>query len=44
MNAPTQTLIRFLDANQPLALEQLRTRITRFRDHYNNRRPHQALD
>lgn len=39
-----QTLIRFLDANQPATLEQLRTRITRFRDHYNNRRPHQALE
>ena len=39
-----QTLIRFLDANQPSTLEQLRTRITRFREHYNSRRPHQALD
>lgn len=38
-----QTLIRFLDANQPSTLEQLRTHITRFREHYNNHRPHQAL-
>lgn len=39
-----QTLIRFLDANRPVTLEQLRERITRFREHYNHRRPHQALD
>jgi hypothetical protein len=38
-----QTLARFLDANRPASLEQLRTRITRFREHYNRRRPHQAL-
>jgi hypothetical protein len=39
-----QTLIRFLDANQPATLEQLRERIRRFREHYNHRRPHQALN
>ena len=39
-----QTLTRFLDANRPATLEQLRERITRFRAHYNHRRPHQALD
>lgn len=38
-----QTLIRFLDADRPATLEQLRVRIQRFREHYNNRRPHQAL-
>lgn len=38
-----QTLIRFLDANQPATLEQLRKRVIHFRDHYTNRRPHQAL-
>lgn len=39
-----QTLTRFLDANRPATLEQLRGRITAFREHYNRRRPHQALD
>lgn len=39
-----QTLLRFLDAHQPASLEQLQGRIRRFRDHYTNRRPHQALD
>lgn len=39
-----QTLVRFLDAHRPTTLEQLRTRIGRFREHYNNRRPHQSLD
>lgn len=39
-----QTMSRFLDANRPATLEQLRSRIRRFRDHYNNRRPHQALE
>ncbi|PYI65473.1 IS481 family transposase [Arthrobacter livingstonensis] len=39
-----QTLLRFLDAHQPATLEQLQGRISRFRDHYNNRRPHQSLD
>jgi hypothetical protein len=38
-----QTLARFLDANRPASLEQLRAWITRFREHYNRRRPHQAL-
>ncbi|GAA1877109.1 hypothetical protein GCM10009715_24850 [Paeniglutamicibacter psychrophenolicus] len=39
-----QTLIRFLDANSPATLEQLRVRIARYREHYINRRPHQALE
>lgn len=39
-----QTLTRFLNASRPATLEQLRERITRFRAHYNHRRPHQALD
>ena len=39
-----QTLIRFLDADRPATLEKLRVRIQRFREHYNNRRPHQALE
>ena len=38
-----QTLIRFLDANPPSTLTQLRARIRKFREHYNMRRPHQAL-
>lgn len=38
-----QTLKRFLDANRPATLEALRARITIFREHYNHRRPHQAL-
>lgn len=38
-----QTLIRFLDANPPATLEQLRARIRTFREHYNTRRPHQAV-
>lgn len=38
-----QTLIRFLDANQPASLDQLQGRINTFREHYNKRRPHQAL-
>ena len=38
-----QTLLRFLDADRPSTLEQLRARIGRFREHYNNRRPHQSL-
>lgn len=38
-----QTLLRFLDADRPSTLDQLRTRIRRFREHYNNRRPHQSL-
>lgn len=39
-----QTLTRFLDADRPATLDQLRARIRRFREHYNNRRPHQALE
>ncbi|WP_188744846.1 integrase core domain-containing protein, partial [Agromyces bauzanensis] len=39
-----QTVTRFLDAARPATLEQLRARIGRFREHYNNRRPHQALE
>ncbi|QOD04377.1 integrase core domain-containing protein [Pseudarthrobacter sp. BIM B-2242] len=35
-----QTLVRFLDAHRPTNLEQLRARICRYREHYNNRRPH----
>lgn len=38
-----QTLTRFLDANPASTLEQLRARIEKFREHYNGRRPHQAL-
>lgn len=38
-----QTLTRFLDANPPATLEQLQRRIEKFREHYNYRRPHQAL-
>lgn len=38
-----QTLKRFLDANRPDTLAALRARITKFREHYNHRRPHQAL-
>lgn len=38
-----QTLLRFLDADRPSTLDQLRARIRRFREHYNNRRPHQSL-
>lgn len=38
-----QTLKRFLDANRPATLTALRSRITMFREHYNHRRPHQAL-
>lgn len=39
-----QTLIRFLDANRPDTIEALRERIRHYRDHYNHRRPHQALN
>lgn len=38
-----QTMKRFLDANRPTTLAALRSRITMFREHYNHRRPHQAL-
>ncbi|MGO1694084.1 MAG: integrase core domain-containing protein [Arthrobacter sp.] len=39
-----QTLQRFLQANRPGTLEQLRERIARYRQHYNHRRPHQSLN
>ncbi|WP_417219630.1 integrase core domain-containing protein [Arthrobacter sp.] len=39
-----QTLQRFLAADRPSSLEQLRARITHYRQHYNHRRPHQSLD
>ena len=39
-----QTLRRFLDANQPHNLADLRRLITRYREHYNRRRPHQSLN
>lgn len=38
-----QTLGRFLDANTPASLEAVRALLRRFRDHYNNRRPHQSV-
>ena len=38
-----QTLIRFLDANTPASLEAVLALLRRFRDHYNNRRPHQSV-
>lgn len=38
-----QTLVRFLDADRPSTLDQLRARIRRFREHYNNRRPSQGV-
>lgn len=39
-----QTLQRFLEADRPGTLEQLRERIKRYRQHYNHRRPHQGLN
>lgn len=39
-----QTLRRFLDANKPQNLADLRRLITRYREHYNKRRPHQSLN
>lgn len=39
-----QTLRRFLDANKPQDLAALRTLMTRYREHYNRRRPHQSLN
>ena len=39
-----QTLQRFLQADRPGSLEQLRERITRYRQRYNHRRPHQSLN
>lgn len=38
-----QTLQRFLKANRPQNLSALRKLIQRYREHYNRRRPHQAL-
>lgn len=38
-----QTLIRFLDAHQPASVKEVRSLIARYREHYNHRRPHQAL-
>lgn len=38
-----QTLIRFLHSNQSASLDQFQARINTFREHYNKRRPHQAL-
>lgn len=37
-----QNLRRFLDANKPQDLTGLRSLITRYREHYNRRRPHQS--
>lgn len=37
-----QTPRRFLDANQPHNLADLRRLITRYREHYNRRQPHQS--
>ncbi|GAA2945233.1 hypothetical protein GCM10010525_06120 [Glutamicibacter bergerei] len=39
-----QTLSRFLVANKPQDLADMRRLITRYREHYNRRRPHQALN
>lgn len=39
-----QTLRRFLDANKPQDLADLRRLITRYREHYNRRMPHQSLN
>ncbi|WP_417235128.1 integrase core domain-containing protein, partial [Arthrobacter sp.] len=39
-----QTLQRFLAADRSRTLDQLRARITRYRQHYNQRRPHQSLN
>lgn len=39
-----QTLVRFLDAQRPATIDQLRQEIRRFRDQYNSRRPHQSLN
>ncbi|GAA5226785.1 integrase core domain-containing protein [Paeniglutamicibacter antarcticus] len=39
-----QTLRRFLDANKPKDLADLHRLITRYREHYNRRRPHQSLN
>ena len=39
-----QTSQRFLTANNPHDLADIRTLINRFREHYNRRRPHQSLN
>ncbi|WP_396278332.1 integrase core domain-containing protein [Glutamicibacter creatinolyticus] len=39
-----QTLQRFLAANKPHDLGELRARIKHYRHHYNQRRPHQSLN
>ncbi|MER8026338.1 integrase core domain-containing protein [Glutamicibacter protophormiae] len=39
-----QTLQRFLTANKPQELSDVRKLIHRYREHYNQRRPHQALN
>lgn len=39
-----QTLTWFLNANRPKTLERLRERITRYREHCNDHRSHQALE
>src|SRR5699024_4521631 len=39
-----QTMQRFLTANNPHDLAEIRTLINRFREHYNRRRPHQSLN
>lgn len=39
-----QTLRRFLKAHKPQDLTRLRNLITRYREHYNRRRPHQSLN
>lgn len=38
-----QTLHRFLEAHQPTSLEDVNALIGQYRQHYNHRRPHQAL-
>lgn len=38
-----QTLIRYLNADRPTTVGQLQRRILKYREHYNQRRPHQAL-
>lgn len=38
-----QTLTQFLVANRPRNLDTARTLLRRFREYYNNRRPHQAI-
>lgn len=38
-----RTLLRFLDAHQPATIAAVEELITRYREHYNHQRPHQAL-